>query len=312
MSYKNTIIENKKYLPDEYRYMLEDYCNHLVIERNLSVNTENSYYNDLKMYLLYLTEHKITTINKITTKNIIDYMEYLKITQEKTTSIAHKLTAIKNFHKYLLKIGKINKDVAEPVSRPKLKKSLPDVLSAEEVDKLLNIETKTVFDYRNKAMLELLYGTGLRISEMLNLTFHDIDIENCVLRCTGKGRKERIVPIGEYIIDSLNEYLEFRDKLSKGRKCEYIFLSSYGRKMTRQGFFKFLKNELAIKNINKDVSPHTLRHSFATHMLEHGANLRVIQELLGHSDISTTRVYTHISNKQIKDDYKNYHPREEE
>lgn len=161
-------------------------------------------------------------------------------------------------------------------------------------------------------MLELLYGTGLRVSEMLNLTFHDIDLENCTLRCTGKGKKERIVPIGEYIIESLNNYLSVRSKLDKGRRCEYIFLSSYGRKMTRQGFFKFLKSELALKNIHKDVSPHTLRHSFATHMLEHGANLRVIQELLGHSDISTTRVYTHVSNIQIKDDYKVYHPREEE
>lgn len=312
MNFKNAIKENKIILTNEYLYILEDYCNHLIIERNLSINTENSYYNDIKMYFIYLLENKIISINKVTTKDIINYMEYLKNNNEKTSSIAHKLTAIKNLHKYLLKNGKITRDVAEPVSRPKLRKHLPDVLSIEEVDKLLSIETKTVFDYRNKAMLELLYGTGLRISEMLNLTFHDIDIKNCTLRCIGKGNKERIVPISEYIIDSLNEYLSVRNQLSKGRRCEYIFLSSYGRKMTRQGFFKFLKNELAIKNINKNISPHTLRHSFATHMLEHGANLRVIQELLGHSDISTTRIYTHISNKQIKDDYKKYHPREEE
>lgn len=312
MNSKNLNNEKKIVLTKEYHYILEDYCNHLVIERNLSTNTENSYYNDLKLYMLYLLSQNITDLNQVTTKDITNYMEYLKSHEEKTTSIAHKLTSIKNLHKYLLKNERLKKDVAESVSRPKLKKQLPDVLSIEEVDELLNIETNTVFDYRNKAMLELLYGTGLRVSEMLNLTFHDIDIESCTLRCTGKGRKERIVPIGEYVIDSLNKYLTVREKLSKGRRCEYIFLSSYGTKMTRQGFFKFLKNELAIKNINKNISPHTLRHSFATHMLEHGANLRIIQELLGHSDIATTRIYTHISNKQIKDDYKNYHPREEE
>lgn len=308
----STKIDKIKVLNTDYQNLLEDYCNYLVLERNLSINTENSYENDLKLYLIYLQEKKINSLKKVSAKDIVTYMEYLKNTNEKTTSIAHKLTAIKNFHKYLLKIRYLDKDVAEAVKRPKIKKQLPDVLTIEEVDKLLFFECKSTFDYRNKAMLELLYGTGLRISEMLNLTFHDIDINECTLRCTGKGKKERIVPIGEYIIDSLNKYLEVRKKLDKNRRCEYIFLNNHGNKMTRQGFFKILKTELKKKNIEKDISPHTLRHSFATHMLEHGANLRVIQELLGHSDISTTRIYTHISNKQVRDDYKNYHPREEE
>lgn len=304
--------DEKKIITNEYRLLLEDYCNYLILERNLSINTENSYYNDIKMYLLYLLDLNIFNINKVTIKNITSYMEYLKETGEKTSSIAHKLTSIKNFHKYLLKIGVLNKDVSELISRPKMQKQLPDTLTIEEVDQLLDIETITVFDYRNKAMLELLYGTGLRVSEMLNLTFHDIDLENCTLRCSGKGRKERIVPIGEYIIEALKNYLEIRKELDKGRRSDYIFLNNHGNKMTRQGFFKLLKKELNRKQIYKDISPHTLRHSFATHMLEHGANLRVIQELLGHSDISTTRIYTHISNKQVKEDYKKYHPREEE
>lgn len=308
----NTKIDEFKILNIDYKMLLEDYCNHLVLERNLSINTENSYENDLKLYLIYLQKKKISNLKDVSVKDIITYMEYLKNNNEKTTSIAHKLTAIKNFHKYLLKIKYLDKDVASSVKRPKLKKQLPDVLTTEEVDRLLSFECESVFDYRNKAMLELLYGTGLRISEMLNLTFHDIDFNECTLRCTGKGKKERIVPIGEYIIDSLNEYLKTREKLDKNRRCEHIFLNNHGNKMTRQGFFKILKAELKKKNIEKNISPHTLRHSFATHMLERGANLRVIQELLGHSDISTTRIYTHISNKQVRDDYKSYHPREEE
>ena len=195
------------------------------------------------------------------------------------------------------------------VDRPKLEKHLPKVLTVEEVDKLLDIELNTVFDYRNKAMLELLYGTGLRISELLDLKTFDIDIENCIVRCVGKGSKERIVPIGEYIIKYYNLYIERRGELLKKKSSDYLFLNSLGGRLSRFSFFKIIKRLLKYKGINKDVSPHTLRHSFATHMLQNGADLRSIQELLGHSDIQTTRIYTHITNDKVKNDYKEYHLR---
>ena len=222
-----------------------------------------------------------------------------------------KLTAIKSFHKYLLATNRLKEDVAITLERPKLRKTLPNVLTVEEVDKLLDITPVTPFDYRNKAMLELLYGTGLRITEMLDLKLTDIDFENCIVRCFGKGSKERIVPIGEYIIDSLSSYLENGRNLliNKKKVSDYLFLNKFGDRLSRFSFFKILKELLREKGIKKDVSPHSLRHSFATHMLENGADLRSIQELLGHSDIATTRIYTHITNKKVENDYIEYHPR---
>ena len=178
--------------------------------------------------------------------------------------------------------------------------------------KLLDIKTETPFDYRNKCMLELLYGTGLRISELISLTINDIDTTNCIVRCIGKGNKERIVPINDYIIESLNNYLKQRPLLLKKKTTKELFLNSRGDKISREGFFKILKKLLLEKNLNPNISPHTLRHSFATHLLEYGADLRVIQEMLGHSDISTTRIYTHVTNKTIRDNYKKYHPRNDE
>ena len=237
-------------------------------------------------------------------------MEYLNKNDYTTTSIARKLTAVKNFHKYLLATNRVKVDEALTIERPKLRKALPNVLTVEEVDLLLNIKTDTPFDYRNKAMLELLYGTGLRITEMLDLKLGDVDFENCIVRCFGKGSKERIVPIGEYIIDSLNNYLEYgRNRLLKNKTSDFLFLNSRGGRISRFSFFKILKKLLREKGIKKDVSPHSLRHSFATHMLENGADLRSIQELLGHSDIATTRIYTHITNKKVENDYIEYHPR---
>ena len=186
------------------------------------------------------------------------------------------------------------------------------MLTVEEVTKLLDIKGDTAFDIRNKCMLELLYGTGLRISELLSLTLNDIDTINATVRCVGKGDKERIVPINDYIIESLNDYLKVRSELLKNKNTKELFLNKDGNNLTRKGFFKLLKKMLLEKGLNPNVSPHTLRHSFATHLLEYGADLRVIQEMLGHSDISTTRIYTHITNKKVREDYNNYHPRNKE
>lgn len=296
-------------IESEIQNNLEKYIDYLMFERRNSKNTYLSYKRDLNDYILFLKQKNIKNSNDIKKEDIVKYIEFLNKNNLKETSIARKLTAIKNFHKYLYAKELTKKDEAETVSRPKLKKKLPNVLSFEEVSNLLDIKLNTVFDYRNKAMLELLYGTGMRISELLDLKVYDIDFENCIVRCIGKGSKERIIPIGEYIIYYLNKYLEKRHELLKNKNSDFLFLNSRADRLSRFSFFKILKKILKEKNINKDISPHSLRHSFATHLLEGGADLRSIQELLGHSDISTTKIYTHISNIKVENDYKDFHPR---
>mgnify|MGYP004650636275 CR=1 FL=1 len=291
---------------------INEYLDSLIAEVHLSKNTQLAYSNDLDKYKEYLEKSDIFKVEEIKKEDIFSFLEYLKKKNLKPQSIAHYLTSIKNYHKFLLQNEYLDKDIAESIERPKLVKKLPNTLTVEEVDKLLDIRTVTPFDYRNKCMLELLYGTGLRISELLSLTINDIDTINCTIRCIGKGNKERIVPINDYVIKALNSYLEVRPALLKNKNTKELFLNSRGEKLSREGFFKELKKILLKKGLNPNVSPHTLRHSFATHLLEYGADLRVIQEMLGHSDVSTTRIYTHITNQKVAQDYKKYHPRNEE
>lgn len=293
------------------RETAEEYINSLIAELHLSKNTQATYEQSLKRYQEYLIKKKITNINQIKREDITSFLETLKKENLKPQTIAHYLTVIKNYHKFLLQNIYVTSDIAENIERPKLIKKLPNVLTLEEVDHLLDIKLVTPFDYRNKCMLELLYGTGLRISELINLKINDIDTINCTIRCIGKGDKERIVPINDYVIKALKDYLNQRPLLLKNKTTQELFLNSRGDKITREGFFKVLKKLLLEKGLNPNISPHTLRHSFATHLLEYGADLRIIQEMLGHSDISTTRIYTHITNKKIKEDYEKYHPRNE-
>lgn len=296
----------------EIEKIILEYTDSLVTELYLSNNTKLAYKKDLLKYHNYLKKKNIIYIDDIRKENITNFLEVLKKENLKPQTIAHYLTSIKNFHKFLIQNNYLDYNVAQSIERPKLSKKLPNVLTVEEVTKLLDIQPVTPFDYRNKCMLELLYGTGLRISELLSLTVNDIDTINCTVRCIGKGNKERIVPINDYIIESLNNYQKVRLLLLKGKTTKELFLNSRGDKISREGFFKILKKLLLEKGLNPNISPHTLRHSFATHLLEYGADLRVIQEMLGHSDISTTRIYTHITNKKIMEDYRKYHPRNEE
>lgn len=291
---------------------IQEYINSLIAEAHLSKNTKDTYSNALKHYQEYLNKEKITMINKITRKDITNYLEKLYKDNLTPQTVAHHLTVIKNYHKFLIQNEYLKENVAKSIERPNVTKKLPNVLTVDEVTKLLDIKGNSPFDIRNKCMLELLYGTGLRISELLSLTINDIDTINCTVRCVGKGDKERIVPINDYIIESLNNYLKVRGELLKNKTTKELFLNRNGDALTRKGFFKILKKLLLEKGLNSNVSPHTLRHSFATHLLEYGADLRVIQEMLGHSDISTTRIYTHITNKKVKEDYNNYHPRGKE
>ena len=289
---------------------LDDFLDSLIIEKKLSDNTKKSYENDLTKYINFLKDKKINNVKDITQQDVEKYIEHLHKEQMSSKTIAHNITCIREYHKYLLKTGVLKKDSSENIVGPKLRKTLPKVLSIDEINILLDIQLITPFDYRNKAMLELMYATGLRVSELVNLESNDINVENATVRCIGKGNKERIIPIGEVALFYLETYLkEYRNSLLKGYVCDKLFLNNHGKAMTRQGFFKIIKKLAKEKDITTDFSPHTLRHSFATHLLEYGADLRSIQELLGHQDISTTQVYTHISNNKIRDDYNNYHPR---
>lgn len=290
-------------------YAINDFINYCVFEKGLSEKTRDSYFNDLKVYKMYLEKHKIYNVSEIDDMHIKGFLK-TRNNCENISTIAHNLTVVKNFHKYLLKSNLVDKDVSEFIERPKLRKSIPKTLSTEDIVKLFDIDLITEFDYRNKAMLELMYGCGLRVSEIVNLNIHDVDFTNCVIRVMGKGSKERIVPLGEYCIYYLNLYLEKRPLMLKKERCDKLFLNNHGKGMTRQGFFKILKELLKQKGLSPDVSPHTLRHSFATTLLNYGADLRSIQEMLGHSDISTTRIYTHVSDDKVKKDYREYHPRE--
>ena len=286
---------------------IDDFLNYCVFEKGLADKTKDAYRNDLSIYNSFLYSKGIKNVNSIATDDVKDFLKVRS--EESVTTIAHNLTVIKNFHKYLLKEKLVNTDVTEFIERPKLRKSLPKALSIEEVDKLLDIELVTPFDYRNKAMLELMYGCGLRISEVINLTINDVDMMNSFVRILGKGSKERIVPLGEYAIIYLKKYLNVRDSLLKGKACDKLFLNNHGMPITRQGFFKNLKAILQKKGLNTNISPHTLRHSFATHLINRGADLRSIQEMLGHADISTTKIYTEVSDTKVIEDYKKYHPR---
>lgn len=290
---------------------ITDFLNYCLIDKGLSDNTYLSYKNDLNMYKAFLHQKNISNPEKISSADVIEFIEYLQKTDhDEITTVARKLTTIKNYHAYLEKekIAPIN--VTLGIKRPKLKKTIAKTLSMDDINTLLDINLLTPFDYRNKAMLELVYGTGLRVSELVNLTLNNIDFTNCIIRIVGKGNKERIIPLGEYSMYYLNLYMEKRPLLEKNNLCEKLFLNNHGKGITRQGFFKILKNLLEEKHLNVEASPHTLRHSFATHLLEGGADLKSIQEMLGHSDISTTRMYTHVTNQKVTHDYNEYHPRE--
>lgn len=284
---------------------ISDFIEYLIIDKKYSENTVKSYHNDLKKFENFNKKQ----INNITDNDIKNYIKFLNKEKNDTKTISHNISTLRSFYKFLLIEKKVNKNPMEYIELPKTKKSLPKTLSIEEIDKLLDIKLKDAFSYRNKAMLELMYSSGLRVSELVNVNIHDIDTSNCLIRIMGKGSKERIVPLGDYAIKYIELYLrEYREKLVKRELNDYLFLNNHGKKMTRQGFFKILKQLAKEKGIKTEFSPHTLRHSFATHLLNGGADLRSIQEMLGHSDISTTQIYTHVSKEKLKENYNNFHP----
>lgn len=284
---------------------ISEYLTYLELELNYSTNTINSYDNDLTKFANYYEKKDLLKLN------VKDIEKYINTLSELAPStVSHNISTLKSFYSYFIKIDKITINPADAIKQPKLGKHLPIYLTLDEIEKLLDIKIETPFDARNKAILELMYATGLRISETISLEFKNIDLEDCIVRVIGKGSKERIVPINDYAIKALKDYLEnYRYHLIKNNQNNYLFLNNHGNIMTRQGVFKMLKNECLKKGIKKNISPHTIRHTFATHLLENGADLRIIQELLGHSDISTTQIYTHLSNESLHRDYLEYFPR---
>ena len=303
-----TIIDNLR-LNEDTKDILKKYSTYLLTEKHLSDNSISSYIEDTYLYLSYLENKKIKDPIKIKYEDLLSYLEYLDKNNYSIYSVVRKISSLRLFHHYLSIIYKIE-DISAKIENPRFYKKLPDTLSIEEVDNLLDIKLNDAYSYRNKAMLELMYATGLRVSELINLEITDIDLEENFLRCIGKGNKERIVPIGDIAINYIKLYLEnYRDKLKKSYLCNKVFLNNHGKQMTRQGLFKIIKNIAKEKGITKNISPHTLRHSFATHLLNNGADLRSIQTMLGHSNLSTTQIYTNINNETLKENYELYHPR---
>lgn len=284
---------------------LKDYLDYLRIDKKYSNNTILSYEANLKHFFKYY-KNKIEDIKK---DDLDSFMSILINEGKKNSSIAHYVTVLKEFFKFLEKEEVIKKNPSIYLEMPKLTKHLPNVLSEDDVLKILDINLNNKYDYRNKAMLELMYSTGIRISELLDIKIHDINTFEATLKVMGKGSKERILPLGDYALYYIKIYLDkFRSDLTKKEYNDYLFLNSRGKRLSRQAFFKLIKEIAIKKDIKVDFSPHTLRHSFATHLLKHGADLRSIQELLGHSSLSTTQIYTHIVDEQIKNDYENAHP----
>ena len=283
---------------------LENYRNYLKYERAYSDNTVSAYMNDLNKYEEFLKKD----ILKSDTEDLEKYLKYIKNLE--STTVAHKITSIKSYFNYNIKRGIVSVNPADKVSRPKLTKHLPEYLTEEEVGKLLDVEVKSPYDYRNKTILELLYSSGIRISELVNIKTPNYDSEECLIRIMGKGSKERIVPLGDYAVNIMNDYMNNYRPLINKKHTDYIFINNRGDKISRQFIFKVIKKEALKKGIKKDISPHTLRHTFATHLLKNGADLRIIQELLGHENISTTQIYTHVTNNKLKSDYETYFPKD--
>ena len=292
-------------LSSKNKDILKKYNTYLLTVKFLKVETTiNAYILDIYKYLEEIDKDYDKTCND----DIYQYLKKLEDERYSIYSVVRKISSIKSFYNFLVEeeIYNLNLDI----ERPRFYKKLPHVLSIDEVDKLLDIKLETAFDYRNKAMLELMYATGLRVSELINLTPLNIDLEKKIVRCYGKGNKERIVPIGDVAIKYLKLYLDnYRGELVKNTLCDNLFLNNHGKMITRQGFFKNLKIIAEKQGITENITPHMLRHSFATHLLNNGADLRSIQMMLGHENISTTGIYTNVSTEKIKDNYDLYYPK---
>jgi integrase/recombinase XerD len=292
--------------------LISDFIEYLQVERGLSANTLVAYEGDLKKLIRYLREQQqLLGIEQCDKHMLSAYIYYLKKNRESPASIARQQASLRSFFKFLCQENRIQTDPTIYLETPKLAKKLPHVLNEEEIDRLLQTPNGLdPLELRDKAMLELIYATGMRVSELVNLKIAQVNMDLAYVRCMGKGSKERIIPVGDLAYESMQRYLaKGRPFLLKNPLEKSLFLNHHGRGMTRQGFWKIIKKRAQEASIDKEITPHTLRHSFATHLLAHGADLRSVQELLGHADIATTQIYTHLTGNRIKEIYQKAHPR---
>jgi integrase/recombinase XerD len=291
--------------------ILEQFLNHLSVEVGLTSNTIESYRRDLQRYIKFLEETKIGPVDSITAEHITDFMALRSRRELAANTIARNLSSIRRFHGFLVMEGYSNSNPAGVLEPPRQWRKLPTVLSHDEMEKLVTQPAgDNPLSMRDKAILEFLYATGVRISELIGIKTKDLLAEVELVRVLGKGRKERIIPIGQKALTSVQKYLEDgRPTLAKEYSEDVLFLNSRGRPFSRMGLWKVLRKYVILAGIRKRVSPHTIRHSFATHLLEGGADLRAVQEMLGHADISTTQIYTHLDREYVKQEYRQYHPR---
>ena len=292
-------------------FFVDQYINYLVFEKGLSEKTIESYASDLSNYLEFLNQKEIKDITQADTPVILKHLIALRESGLGSKSCARHLITLRGFYKFLAQEKILEFDPAKLIDLPKSGLKLPDVLSVSEVNLLLNIpDSNTPLGKRNSAMIELLYAAGLRVSELINLKFLDVNLEACFVRVMGKGSKERIVPFGLYAKNKIDDYINnSRSLILKNHISKYLFVARAGKPMTRQGFWKLLKQYVKQAGIKKKVTPHSLRHSFASHLLEGGADLRTVQVMLGHVDISSTQIYTHVARDHLRQIHEKYHPR---
>ena len=288
--------------------LIKEFSEYLRIEKRHSPHTVTNYCRDLRRFAKAFPD---TNISSMTTADVRNFLLILRDEGLSPSSIARSLSSIKSFFRYLCQDKQLKDNPAEILETPRRRRKLPNLLSLADVDKLLSCpDPKTSMGLRDQAMLEVLYATGMRVSELISVKGHNLDFEAGCLRTMGKGSKERIVPIGMVARRAVEDYLlNSRPVLAKGQKVEELFLTRRAKAMTRQGFWKLLKNYVRQSNIKADVSPHTLRHAFATHLLDRGADLRSVQQMLGHADISTTQIYTHVLEKRMLEVHDQFHPR---
>lgn len=283
--------------------LIGKFINYIMIEKNLSLNTVSAYKNDLLKFKDFV-EKKRLNLNRLNTEDITSFIIFLKKKNYSSSSIVRVLSGIRNFYKFLISRGHIkNKEIN--IDTPKIEKKLPEVLTEEEINKILSIDKISRKHIRNLAILELFYGSGLRVSELCNLKIGDINFDSAFIKIRGKGNRERISLLNKNTIELLKKYLNERGESTS----EYLFLNSQGKKISRQSVWKIVKKYAKYAGIEKNVKPHTLRHTFATHLLKEGLDLRIVQELLGHKSIATTEIYTHLDRKKVKELYKKFHPR---
>ncbi|MFD1125895.1 site-specific tyrosine recombinase XerD [Lentilactobacillus raoultii] len=290
---------------------LADYLHFLRVERGLSENTILSYRQDLTDASRFFQRNtqKWTEVDQFL---ILNYLEHLQQEKKSQGTIIRTVSSLRSFFRYLAQFGVVSDDPMLKVDSPKKAQTLPDVLTQAEVGRLLSMpNVSRPLGIRDRAILETLYATGLRVSELVNLRLTDLHLPMKLIQVVGKGDRERIIPIGEVAIDWLTRYLKTTriDLLKKRRNTDYVFLNAHGRQLTRQAIWQMIKKYVSLAGIKRHVTPHTLRHSFATHLLENGADLRVVQELLGHANISTTQIYTHVSHQHLSEVYRKFHPR---